>query len=155
MKLTRFEIVNYISAVATMILFFVGSFNHSLFGPKLLMLFLSDFIFLFLGLLQKSEDKCVKVLDSIVFGILVLMNVSLFFCAKYIDNSFSAILYVYTVIPFTFVMIIAITIGFIKRNRKERRLVEINATHSNTSVNQFSNTEIEKEFIKKFREKDK
>lgn len=155
MKLKRFEIINYISAVATMILFFAGSFNHSIIGAKLLMLFLSDFIFLFLGLLQKSEDKSVKVLDSIVFGILVLMNASLLFSAKYIDNLFSAIIYVYTLIPFTSIMIVAITIGFIKRNSKERRLVEINATNSNTSVNQFSNTEIEKEFIKNFREKNK
>ena len=154
MNIKACEIVNYVFAVTAMILFFIGSIDYSLIPIKIIMLFLADICFLVVSRQEKVKDKNVLILDTIVFFALAIIHVSLFCVPKYLVNIFSTLAFVLLFYPVNILMFILLAVGYfgLKKTRTwDKRYLEQKTISTSPNINQYSNTDIEREFIDEYR----
>lgn len=155
MNIKKYEIVNYIFALIAMITFMMEEFVLAFFNLRIVFLVIADISFLIVGIKEKVKDKYVLALDTIVFCVLFLIHVSILFTARYINiPGYVLIMLIYFLVLSIFLLILIN--GYSLRIRsirsKDDKLSEINSAPE-FKRNRFSNTEIEKEFAKKLKDK--
>lgn len=155
MNIKKYEIVNYIFALIAMITFMMEEFVLAFFNLRIVFLVIADISFLIVGIKEKVKDKYVLALDTIVFCVLFLIHISILFTARYINiPGYVLIMLIYFLVLSIFLLILIN--GYSLRIRsirsKDDKLSEINSAPE-FKRNRFSNTEIEKEFAKKLKDK--
>ena len=154
MNIKKCEVINYVIALIAMVIFIVDKFTLALFYLRLLFLVIADISFLAVSIVERAKDKYVVALDSITFCVLTLIHISLFLTGRYLDVPESILImlvYIFTL----FIFFILLLVGYLRRithiASKNIKTYEINVTPV-LEKNRFSNTEVEKEFVKKLKD---
>ena len=154
MNIKKCEVINYVIALIAMVIFIVDEFVLALFYLRLLFLVIADISFLAVSIVERAKDKYVVALDSITFCVLTLIHISLFLTGRYLDVPESILImlvYIFTL----FIFFILLLVGYLRRitriASKNIKTHEINVAPV-LEKNKFSNTEVEKEFVKKLKD---